>query len=401
MSTVLDATVPDYYKTTVPVPPSQPFSFACWFYPTDLSADMQLMSIGDASTTTQFHRLLHTGTDLLTWQSKSSATATRFGSTVKINKWQHVVGTFMGASAGAVSQMYYNGVDEGINGTAKDPTGLDTIGIGVLAISGFAARYTGRLAECAVYNDELDGDDAAALAAGYSPLLVRRDNLYVYRSFIREGYDLINGRVWTEVGTPSVGDHPRIIYPKRQMSSFPTAAGGGDTISPAPIVVSISVVDPAIAVTEKPAPVPLTLSVIDPAVSLTVAPASVAMTLSVVDPTVDSGGLVSPAPVPLTLSVVDPAVAVTEKPAPVAVAFTVVEPVVSVTVRPDPVTITTAVVDPRVSVTVTPSPVVMTISAVDPSNPAAVFHYKRIMPEMPPQGSASHDAVPTSGQCIV
>jgi hypothetical protein len=67
----------------------------------------------------------------------------------------------------------------------------------------------GTLAEAAIYNATLSASDAAALATGASPRLVRPDGLVMYAPLVRELLDLRGTATLTNNGT-TVTDHPRI-----------------------------------------------------------------------------------------------------------------------------------------------------------------------------------------------
>lgn len=80
--------------------------------------------------------------------------------------------------------------------------------------------------------------EIALLADGLSPLFVRPQSLAFYAPlFGRAGAggeeeDWVGGAPLTATGSPTVTDHPRIIYPRRRSMIFvPAAVSGAPTIT--------------------------------------------------------------------------------------------------------------------------------------------------------------------------
>jgi len=86
-------------------------------------------------------------------------------------------------------------------------------------LGGWLAYFGGAVAEAAIWQGALGDSDLAQLAAGYSPLLVRSQDLIAYwplggpfgnndQDHSGNGFDL------TAYGDPTWADHPPIVYPQ-------------------------------------------------------------------------------------------------------------------------------------------------------------------------------------------
>jgi hypothetical protein len=84
--------------------------------------------------------------------------------------------------------------------------------------------FNGRIAEQATWDVKLTDREIKALAEGFSPLFIRRANLKEYFPFIRNVNGLIQQTSITEVHSPPVNVHPRIIYPANRFNYFKVAA---------------------------------------------------------------------------------------------------------------------------------------------------------------------------------
>jgi hypothetical protein len=89
--------------------------------------------------------------------------------------------------------------------------GIDRISIGRLGRLNPAAYMDGLLAEVAIWNAALSDEEVASLAAGFSPLLVKPENLVVYVPLVRTIQDVVGGLGFTATGTV-VAEHPPKIF---------------------------------------------------------------------------------------------------------------------------------------------------------------------------------------------
>jgi len=145
-----------------------------------------------------------------------------------LNAWNHVAGTI--DSSGNM-RAYINGSGStGQTGT-HNPASLNQTGVGCLARSTSYDYFCfeGRIAEAAIWDVDLATDEIAVLAAGFSPLFVRPQNLKAYWPLIRKGSgvdnpDLVGGLDLTDYNSPGDAAHCRIRRPAPRFIAAP--AGG-------------------------------------------------------------------------------------------------------------------------------------------------------------------------------
>lgn len=68
----------------------------------------------------------------------------------------------------------------------------------------------GEVAECAFWRAALTADEFNALSKGFRPTRIRPQSLASYMPLVRLTQDL-KGFAWTEVNSPTITDHPRVI----------------------------------------------------------------------------------------------------------------------------------------------------------------------------------------------
>jgi len=211
-ATTYTSTGYSYFQGTVPVT-AAPFTMACWFNVTDITAGHCLMSLGDFNTN-NYHYMAANGdvaSDPLKCTTKAGGadnTATTAGS-YSASTWQHACAVFASATSRTI---YLNGGNSGTNTGSASPTGIDYIAIGRIRVSNnwFNTWTGGSFAECAIWNAALNTDEVAALAKGFSPSKIRPQNLVFYVPGIREIIDVRGGLALTHSGN-SVAAHPRRI----------------------------------------------------------------------------------------------------------------------------------------------------------------------------------------------
>jgi hypothetical protein len=90
--------------------------------------------------------------------------------------------------------------------------------------------FPGRICESFVYAAALDGAEIAALALGYSPLLIRPTSLQFYCPVMGTESaepDIVNGYDGTIHGTANKAEHTSVIYPGAGMYSPPATVPAG------------------------------------------------------------------------------------------------------------------------------------------------------------------------------
>jgi hypothetical protein len=142
--------------------------------------------------------------------------------TVSLNTWSHVAGVSVSATS---RYAYLHGSPGPENTGNRSPASVD--GIRIACRPDTFNRFTGFVAEFGVWNAALTNAEVAKLARGYSPLLVRPQNLRHYMPFV-DGADMdIVGRLkLMPTGAPGLTGHPPIIYPfeRRRIVAAPGTA---------------------------------------------------------------------------------------------------------------------------------------------------------------------------------
>lgn len=203
------------------------FSFAAWCNaPTLPSGGATIMSIGTTSST-DYVRLLLFGTGdaspsvLNALSTDGTNTNTAVGTTaLTAGEWTHA-----GASYNTVGtpRVYYNGAmeHEHIFQTV-DPSGQNATVIGRTERPSPGLYWDGYIAEVGIWNVQITTADYLILAAGYSPLLVKPNNLVAYWPLIGRmspEIDLVGGFDLTLTAGPGTAPHPpKISYPVPDLS---------------------------------------------------------------------------------------------------------------------------------------------------------------------------------------
>ena len=197
-----------------------PFSVAAWMRSDDDTTGQTVLSIGDASTDTDYYRLFISGPtagDPVRWVTRAggsnaaASTSTGFSA----NTWHHVAGVEAAANSRAV---YIDGGSKGTDSTSKTPSNLDTTAIGKLARLSAAPYFSGDIAWVSIWNAALSDAEIALLANGLHPHQMRPGNLVTFWLDDRSGrhdndnwgsYDVVasNTPTWAD-------DPPGLQYPQ-------------------------------------------------------------------------------------------------------------------------------------------------------------------------------------------
>ena len=200
---------------------SYPFTVACWFLSHSTSDnDQTVISIGESSATNDnWHRVrIRAADNILRGETKAGSQLNALGTTDPgVNNWTHCAYVVGGEND---RQIYTNGEGQGISTGTKVITTLDQVVVGAVGgITGPIDILNGAVAEIGIWNSKLDAAEHAMLAAGISPLLVRPQNLVIYRQLVDlSDVDKIGGSgTQTLSGTsPVIYPHPPIIQPQPQ-----------------------------------------------------------------------------------------------------------------------------------------------------------------------------------------
>lgn len=157
------------------------------------------------------------------------ATSRRLRAPSSTSTWTNIVG--VRADDGTVSAAYKDGSAMSDTGGLNWSQGTDIERLYVGSRSDGASFFNGQVAELAIWEGyTITAAEAAALAKGYSPLLIAPQSLVHYSPILgrrASEIDYLSGKAATHVSAPPNFAHPRIIYPKRTRVFVPSAGGGG------------------------------------------------------------------------------------------------------------------------------------------------------------------------------
>ena len=203
----------EYLQVLSAVVTAEPLTFACWFKQGNLGDANNIMSVGDDD---YDEWSLTTGVDnkLTFRQHESNLIFRNVTTTTTLSDalvWHHACGVQRAQST--TMSVYLNGGGKATGNNDVDVSGVDRTRIASRSLSGADAAANVRMAEVAIYNIDLTDTEVEILALGYSPLLVRPQNLVFYVPLIRDNdKDLVGGLTLTLGGTPTIAVHPPMIY---------------------------------------------------------------------------------------------------------------------------------------------------------------------------------------------
>ncbi|MHC4156506.1 MAG: LamG domain-containing protein [Planctomycetota bacterium] len=182
-----------------------PFTIACWFCSTDLSAVQCLMFVGDKGSG-------NPGDPIYVQSRDSTGTSSAVSTSgYSANTWHHACGVFASATD---RRAFIDGGSKGTDSTSRSPVGLDRVATGALARNTPTFYMSGSIAEAAIWSVALSDAEVTLLARGYSPTFVRPEYVKAYWQLVRDpdtekvgGYNMIG------YNTPTVARHPPIVYP--------------------------------------------------------------------------------------------------------------------------------------------------------------------------------------------
>jgi hypothetical protein len=211
----------DYLSYAGAVDAAHPMSFALWFNkPSTTFATAFSISNTNVSNPNRNSIILSNIANVRAFSANSGGTTTagaRSTATFSTNTWHHACAVF---SSNSSRTIYLDGGNSATNTTT---VGVNTGSFVATTIGGFSNSgsigqpYDGLIAEVAVWNGNLTADDAATLAKGISPLLVRPDILVAYWPLYGNAspeVELRNRYEMTVNGTTK-DVQPRIFLPAR------------------------------------------------------------------------------------------------------------------------------------------------------------------------------------------
>jgi hypothetical protein len=178
---------------------------ALWFFATDVVNANNLMTIGTVGANNHRHSLALTegaSTQSIVAQSRTTsngiATASR---PYTPNRWQHAAGVFAASNSRSA---FMDGDHKNTNTTNLSPSGMNATFIGVNPTLSAVTFMKGRVALPAIWNVALSDAEVHALANGYMPWEIRRNNLVAlwFSSTFPTLRDTVGDFNLSEIGDP-------------------------------------------------------------------------------------------------------------------------------------------------------------------------------------------------------
>lgn len=214
MAMLLDGSTQYAYTGSSPVS-AYPFTMACWFYATNITAAHTLMQIVN-SATGYWHALIGAGdlSDQVIAGSCNNGTMLYAQSSVDYaaNTWTHACGYWSGDNLRAV---YKDGGSKGTNVGSRTCGTPSQVGIGWNLHWGGSRYLNGAIAEAGIWNVVLTDTEVYVLSRGVSPLYVRPESLLCYWPFITTANmanDLVSGYNLTLNNSPVGTSHYKVFY---------------------------------------------------------------------------------------------------------------------------------------------------------------------------------------------
>ncbi len=217
----------------------EPITVSCWFNSADVATNYILVSLSDTSGQDR-HLLTIRGADAGDFCRAFSLNAggndfAVTGNAFMADTWHHLIAVW--ASDTSRSIMLDGDIgNKGTNATDLAIANIDNAVIGAQHFLGSPAAtfFEGLIGECGIWDTGLTDAQGVALSKGYSPLLVRPQNLVAYWSLVRGLNDIVGGFNFTNTNT-TIAPHPRIIYPSSQFINSVAAGAPPGTVPKGPL----------------------------------------------------------------------------------------------------------------------------------------------------------------------
>ena len=223
MSFDFDAASDQFLSAVAPVT-TPPFTLAGWFNAVDDNTQQTIIALIEGGTNNHFFTMWADG-DAATVNFRIdagvSSESCHSSTSWSDNVWHHACAIAYATDSRAA---FLNGGGKVTVSTDITAASIDELDIGATNRAAVAFECNGLLAEIGLWNLALTDAEVAVLAAGYSPLFVRPQNLVFYAPIVRELVDTVGGATITNNNTATVADHPRMIYPSPPSLVVPPAA---------------------------------------------------------------------------------------------------------------------------------------------------------------------------------
>lgn len=180
-----------------------PLTIFARFYP--FAADTMAITVINAPTGSARYSLEMDGSSRIIARAADAGgtSSTAFGGTINLNDWNSAAAVFV---TGTTRKVFLNGTGINTNSNTITTTGLDRVIVGsrILA-SAYGAYFNGLLFDVAIWNVELTPEEISALhSTRVSPRHIQTAALKGYWPMIRNGQNLMNGKVLSLINTPTL-----------------------------------------------------------------------------------------------------------------------------------------------------------------------------------------------------
>lgn len=217
MARSFDALSSEYLEIDQAVVIVPPFTVAAWFYCTDDANKNTIVFLGDKDDERQMFALRASGDEtgdpvsILAYSTADHIAYAHTSSGYSVNTWHHACAVVASSTDRSV---FIDGGSEGTNTDEVTPNNLDRTSVGRCGDSSPGYYFAGNVAEVAIWNVALTDAEVALLAAKWSPLFVRPENLAALWALTVNDDDWLGTYDLTAFNTPSWAAHPSgIMYP--------------------------------------------------------------------------------------------------------------------------------------------------------------------------------------------
>lgn len=201
-----------YVEATSAIVTTTPLTLAAWFYLDVNNVNQTIVGItASGATNARFTiQVQNTGVLRAGCQAGSSTTGADSSANTSTGTWQHGCAVFTSSTSRTI---YLDGGNSGSDTTSSTPSSaaLNRTTVGTQWRNQARENFANaRVAEVAVWNAALNATEAAALAKGIRPSLVRPQSLVFYAPLIRDVID-VRGGVSLTASSTTVIEHPRRI----------------------------------------------------------------------------------------------------------------------------------------------------------------------------------------------
>jgi len=198
-----------YLRATSFASLSFPFTIACQFNPNNITQNMVLAALSDATGANRCVMVLGgalTGDPIRidVGGGGTADTTTGFSS----NTWQHACGVWNSTLSRTV---YLNGGSSATSSVSVVQPNTDRVLIGMRTSGGVNGLFMdGQIAEFGIWNAALTAAEIASLAKGMTCDKIRPQNLVFYAPLVRDLIDQKGGLTITNNNGATVANHPRV-----------------------------------------------------------------------------------------------------------------------------------------------------------------------------------------------